>query len=148
MTIYGIGTDLCDVRRIRETLARRGDRFAERVLGPQELAVFHHRRAQAPGRAERYLATRFAAKEALSKAIGLGLRPPMTWQSCEVLNGPLGEPQLQLHGALAAWFLERGLRAHVSLTDETDQAMSFVVVEHHAPAACPPGPLPASPSRA
>lgn len=129
MSIYGVGTDLCDIRRIRETLARRGDRFAERVLGPRELAVFHARRKQAPGRAERYLATRFAAKEALSKAIGLGLRPPMTWQACEVLNGDQGEPLLQLHGALADWFRERGLRAYISLTDETDQAMAFAVVE-------------------
>ena len=72
--IYGIGTDLCDIRRIRATLARRGERFAEKVLGPHELAVFRERRAKVEARGEAYLATRFAAKEAFSMAIGLGLR--------------------------------------------------------------------------
>ena len=71
--IFGVGTDLCDVRRIRAVLARRGDRFAERVLGPNELIVFHARRAQHEERGIRYLATRFSAKEAFSKAIGLGV---------------------------------------------------------------------------
>ena len=60
--IYGIGTDLCDVRRITATLARKGDRFAEKVLGPDELKVFHARRARVEGRGIRFLATRFSAK--------------------------------------------------------------------------------------
>ena len=72
--IFGIGTDICDIRRIAAVLARRGDRFAERVLGEHELAVFHSRRAQFADRGTRYLATRFSAKEAFSKAIGLGRR--------------------------------------------------------------------------
>ena len=79
--IYGIGTDLCDVRRIAATLARRGDRFAERVLGARELEVFHARRARVEERGVRYLATRFSAKEAFSKAIGLGIRQPMSWRA-------------------------------------------------------------------
>jgi holo-[acyl-carrier protein] synthase len=64
--IYGIGTDIGDIRRIEATVARRGDRFAERVLGPAELKVFHARRARAEGRGLRFLATRFSAKEAFS----------------------------------------------------------------------------------
>ena len=127
--IYGIGTDLCDVRRIEATLARRGDRFAERVLGPTELRVFHARRARSPVRGLRFLATRFSAKEAFSKAIGLGIRSPMTWATCEVVNDPSGKPLLKLSGALAAWFAERALVAHVTVTDEGDYAASFVVVE-------------------
>ena len=127
--IYGIGTDICDLRRIAATLERRGDRFAERVLGPGELAVFHARRARVEARGIRYLGTRFSAKEAFSKAIGLGLHTPMTWRDCEILNLPSGQPQIRLHGALADWFDARRLRAHVSLTDETDYATSFVVVE-------------------
>jgi holo-[acyl-carrier protein] synthase len=127
--IYGIGTDLCDVRRIEATLARRGDRFAERVLGPAELRVFHARRARAPLRGVRFLATRFSAKEAFSKAIGLGIRSPMTWSACEILNEASGKPVLQLSGALAAWFTARALVAHVTVTDEGDYAASFVVVE-------------------
>ncbi|MBL8350063.1 MAG: holo-ACP synthase [Burkholderiaceae bacterium] len=127
--IFGIGTDVCDIRRLRATLQRRGDRFAERVLGPAELQVFHGRRARAEVRGVAYLATRFSAKEAFSKAIGLGLRMPMTWRACEILNLPSGQPVVRLNGALAEWFAERGLRAHVSVTDETDYAASFVVVE-------------------
>ncbi len=79
--IYGIGTDVCDVRRIAATLARRGDRFAQRVLGAHEIEVFHQRRARAEARGIAYLATRFSAKEAFSKAIGLGMRLPMSWRA-------------------------------------------------------------------
>jgi holo-[acyl-carrier protein] synthase len=131
--IYGIGTDLCDIRRITATVARRGDRFAERVLGPAELAVFHGRRARAEGRGLRFLASRFSAKEAFSKAIGLGIRSPMTWRACEILNEPSGKPFVRLSGALAQWFEARGLVAHVTVTDEADYAASFVVVETRNP---------------
>jgi holo-[acyl-carrier protein] synthase len=127
--IHGIGTDICDIRRLRATLARRGDRFAEKVLGPAELAVFHARRSRAEVRGVAYLATRFSAKEAFSKAIGTGMRMPMTWRACEILNLPSGAPFVRLNGALADWFVQQGLRAHVTLTDETDYAASFVVVE-------------------
>lgn len=130
--IFGVGTDLCDVRRIRAVLARRGDRFAERVLGPNEIVVFHARRAQFEERGIRYLATRFSAKEAFSKAIGLGMRTPMTWRGCEVAKQPSGKPEIRLHGALADWFSTRRLRAHVSVTDEADYAASFVVVEQES----------------
>ncbi len=127
--IFGIGTDICDIRRIRATLERRGDRFAEKVLGPQEMQVFQARRARAEVRGVAFLATRFSAKEAFSKAIGMGLRMPMTWRACEILNEPSGKPFIRLHGALAAWFDVRRLRAHVTVTDESDYAASFVVVE-------------------
>ena len=131
--IYGIGTDVCDIRRIEATLGRRGERFAERVLGPTELQVFHARRAKVEGRGLRYLATRFSAKEAFSKAIGLGLHAPMTWRDCEILNRPSGQPYVYLHGALAQWCSERSLQAHVTVSDETDYATSFVVVEVISP---------------
>ena len=128
--IYGIGADICDVRRIAATLERRGERFAARVLGPHEITVFRARHTKVAARGISYLATRFSAKEAFSKAIGLGLRMPMTWRDCEIVKAPSGKPELRLHGALAAWFEARGLSAHVSITDETDYAASFVVVEH------------------
>ena len=127
--VYGIGTDICDLRRMQQTLERRGERFAERVLGPNELQVFHARRGRHPARGLRFLATRFSAKEAFSKAIGLGIRTPMTWSACEILNEPSGKPFIRLSGALAEWFAERALVAHVSVTDETDYVASFVVVE-------------------
>lgn len=127
--IYGIGTDVCDIRRIEATLGRRGDRFAERVLGPEELKVFHARRARVESRGVRYLATRFSAKEAFSKAIGLGIHAPMVWRDCEILNRPSGQPYIRLHGALAQWCAERRLQTHVSVSDESDYATSFVVAE-------------------
>jgi holo-[acyl-carrier protein] synthase len=129
MTVYGIGTDLCDVRRIAATLERKGERFAEKVLGPGEIEVFRARRARVEGRGLRFLATRFSAKEAFSKAIGLGLHMPMTWRDCEILNERSGKPFVRLHGALAEWFEARDLVAHVTVTDETDYVATFVVVE-------------------
>ena len=127
--VYGIGTDICDIRRVTATLGRRGDRFAERVLGSRELEVFRYRRGKLQDRGVRYLATRFSAKEAFSKAIGLGLRMPMTWRGCEILNLPSGKPEIHLNGVLAEWFEARGLCAHVTVTDEADYAASFVDVE-------------------
>jgi holo-[acyl-carrier protein] synthase len=127
--VYGIGTDICEIRRIGSVLARRGDRFAERVLGPHEIEVFRARRARHDLRGAAYLATRFAAKEAFSKAIGLGMRMPMTWRDCEVVKAASGRPQIRLHGALADWFTARGLTAHVSVSDEAEVATAFVVVE-------------------
>ena len=135
--IYGVGTDICDVRRIAATFARRGERFAERVLGAHEIEVFRTRHAKVEARGISYLATRFSAKEAFSKAIGLGMRSPMTWRDCEVIKAPSGKPQIRLHGALALWFKARHLQAHVSVSDETDYAASFVVVECIAPKETP-----------
>lgn len=127
--IYGIGTDVCDLRRIAATLQRRGDRFAEKVLGPGEWQVFQHRRARVEARGIAYLGTRFSAKESFSKAIGLGLHRPMFWRDCEILNHPSGQPFVRLHGELAGWFAARRLSAQVTLSDESDYAVSFVIVE-------------------
>jgi len=127
--VYGIGTDVCDVRRIRASLEKHGDRFALKILSEAELATWRSRSARWPERGVRYLATRFSAKEAFSKAVGMGMRMPMTWRSCEVAKLPSGQPVVVLHGALKEWFEARGLVAHVSVTDETDYAASFVVVE-------------------
>jgi holo-[acyl-carrier protein] synthase len=127
--IVGIGTDVCDIQRIAAALQRHGDRFAQRVLGPEELRVFEARRARVAQRGLSYLATRFSAKEAFSKAIGLGMRMPMSWRACEVINAPGGRPEVRLHGELARWFQERHLRAFVSVSDEANVATAFVVVE-------------------
>jgi len=127
--IYGIGTDICDVRRIRASLDRHGDRFAQKILSEAEFATWKQRSARWPERGVRYLATRFSAKEAFSKAIGLGMRMPMTWRLCEVGKLPSGKPAIVLHGGLKDWFAAQGLSAHVSVTDETDYAASFCVVE-------------------
>ncbi len=127
--IYGIGTDVCDVRRIRTSLERHGERFAQKILSEGELAVWQQRTARWPERGLRYLATRFSAKESFSKAIGLGMRMPMTWRLCEVAKLPSGKPHIVLHGELKEWFEAQGLTAHITVTDETDYAASFCVVE-------------------
>ena len=127
--IYGIGTDICDVRRIRAGVERHGDRFAARILNDAEFATWKTRSARWPERGVRYLATRFSAKEAFSKAIGLGMRLPMTWRACEIANLPCGAPTVVLHGALKDWCAARRLGVHVSVTDETNYAASFCVVE-------------------
>ncbi len=127
--IYGVGTDICDVRRIHASLERHGARFAKKILSEAEFATWQERSLRWPERGDRYLATRFSAKEAFSKAIGLGMRMPMSWRLCEVSKLPGGQPTIVLHGGLKKWFEARNLTAHVSLTDETDYAATFCVVE-------------------
>jgi holo-[acyl-carrier-protein] synthase len=127
--IYGIGTDICDIRRIRAAMERHGERFALKVLSNAEMQTFRARSVRWPDRGVRFLATRFSVKEAFSKAIGLGMRMPMTWRHCEVGRLPSGQPTIVLHGALKEWCATRQLRAHVTLSDETDYATSHVIVE-------------------
>ncbi|MEZ5651931.1 MAG: holo-ACP synthase [Burkholderiaceae bacterium] len=130
--IFGIGTDIVLVDRIERLIERWGDRFPRRVLGPDELREYERRRTRGRHGAAysaRYLAKRFAAKEAFSKAIGLGLRAPMTLLSLQILNRRGGQPVLVPRGALEQWLNERNLRGHVSLSDEIDSAVAFVIVE-------------------
>ena len=130
--IYGIGTDICDIRRIRASLDKHGERFAQKVLSDNEMQTYRARSERWPERGVRYVATRFSAKEAFSKAIGMGMRMPMTWRLCEVAKLPSGQPTLVLHGVLKEWFEAKGLSAHVSVSDESDYATSYVVVEKTA----------------
>ena len=129
--IYGIGTDICDIRRIRASFERHGERLALRILSDNEYATWQARSARWPERGISYLATRFSAKEAFSKAIGLGLRLPMRWRDCEIANAASGKPEIVLHGALKAWVEARRLSIHITLTDETDYAASFCVIEQN-----------------
>lgn len=130
--IYGIGTDICDIRRIKAALDRNGDRFASKILSDAEFKVWKTRSARWPERGLRYLATRFSAKEAFSKAIGLGMRMPMSWRLCEISKMASGKPEIVLHGGLKDWVTEKGLTAHITVTDESDYAASFCVVEKNA----------------
>ncbi len=127
--IYGIGTDIIQIARLEAALARSGERFAAKILGPDELEIFRTRRAAVEVRGLRYLATRFAAKEAFSKAIGLGLRMPMTWRSAQVMNAPSGQPAIVASGALYEFMQQNGLSARVSISDEAEYAVAFVIVE-------------------
>src|SRR5512135_554471 len=125
--IYGIGVDLIEIARIEAACARFGDRFARRVLTERELERWMARRARSETRGIAYLATRFAAKEAISKALGLGMRTPMTWRAVEVVNDPSGRPVAVAHGELRAFMQDRRLRLHVSLTDERTMATAYAI---------------------
>ena len=127
--IYGIGTDICKIPRIEAALARHGERFAKKILGPQELEKFRARSAKNAVRGVRFLATRFAAKEAFSKAIGLGLRMPMTWPAAQMLNHPSGKPMIVCSGVLADFMEKNRLSAQVTISDEEEYAVAFVIVE-------------------
>ncbi len=127
--IFGVGTDICDVRRVRASLDRHGSRLANKILGPAEYTTWQSRSTVCPERGVRYLASRFSAKEAFGKAAGLGIRPPMSWHLCEISHRASGQPCVVLHGGLRDWFDAQGLRAHISLSDEADYAVSYCVLE-------------------
>jgi holo-[acyl-carrier protein] synthase len=123
--IYGIGTDIVLVSRIETALARHGARFPRRILSAAELAEFERRHDRA-----RFLAKRFAAKEAFSKALGLGMRMPMAWRRMWVGHDGRGKPLLVYEPELDAYVKARGIAAgHLSITDERDHAVAFVVLE-------------------
>ncbi len=131
--IYGVGTDLIELDRIAQAQARFGERFARRILGPQELERLVARTQGSPRRGLAYLATRFAAKEAISKALGLGMRLPMTWRAVEIVNAPSGRPVAIAHGELARFLRAKRLRLHVSVSDERTVAMAYAVAEVEDP---------------
>jgi holo-[acyl-carrier protein] synthase len=123
--ILGIGMDLCEIGRIQKALDRWGERFAGKVLVEHELQRFRRHRKPAA-----YLAKRFAAKEAFSKAVGRGIRYPVNWHNVGVVNARSGKPSLEFSAALLEWMRERGMgTVHLSLTDETGLAAAYVIVE-------------------
>ena len=126
--IVGIGTDILKIERLQAAYDRTQGRLAERILGPDEMLVFKARLARNHKRGIAFLATRFAAKEAFSKAIGLGMRMPMTWRSLQTLNEVSGKPVTSYSGALASFMTEKQWQAQVTVSDELDMAIAFVVV--------------------
>lgn len=122
--LHGIGTDIVAVARMGEALARHGVRFAERILVPAELADYLSARDQ-----PRFLAKRFAAKEAFAKALGSGLRPPATLRAIAVTHDELGKPAYTFDECLAAHLDALGLGAHLSISDERDYVLAFAVLE-------------------
>ena len=123
--IYGVGTDVVEIARIEQALARFGERFARRILCDPELARFQGHRLPAS-----YLAKRFAAKEAFTKALGTGIHAPANWHGVWVRNLPSGKPVLEYSDALKQLLSTRRISAgHVSLTDERGVAMATVILE-------------------
>ena len=129
----GLGTDTWGVGGRGAGGGRHGGGVAQGGLSDAEFVTWKARSARWPERGLSYLATRFSAKEAFSKAVGLGMRMPMTWRLCEIGNLPSGKPVIVLHGGLKDWFEAQGLCAHVSVTDESDYAASFCIVEKISP---------------
>ncbi|MFA5521643.1 MAG: holo-ACP synthase [Castellaniella sp.] len=127
--IAGVGVDMVRVDRIEAVFSRHGERFLKRILGEGEQLIFHRRHARDAARGMRFLATRFAAKEAFSKAIGLGMHMPMAWSRMQTLNAPGGRPVVHLADPLHDWYNTRFGPAHVSLTDERDMVIAFVVIQ-------------------
>jgi len=123
--IYGVGTDLIEIGRIDRALKRFGDRFARRILCEPELKRFRaHRQPVA------YLAKRFAAKEAFTKALGTGIHAPANWHGVWVVNLKSGKPQLEFSDDLQKLLRQRQIRrSHLSLTDEREIASATVILE-------------------
>jgi holo-[acyl-carrier protein] synthase len=123
--IVGVGTDVCSIERIRKSLDRFGDRLVRRILTPAERPRFERVKDKAG-----HLAKRFAAKEAFAKAIGTGIHAPFTWHSITVTRNAKGKPGIQPDDVMAKHLKKLGVtEAHISLTDDGDVAMAFVVLE-------------------
>ena len=123
--IYGIGTDLVSIKRIEATLFRFGDRFLHRILHEEEVAEYA--KSSQPAR---FIAKRFAAKEAFSKAFGTGIGEIVGWHDIRVTHDALGKPQIETSDALRKVLaMKQIVHSHISITDETEQAMAFVVIE-------------------
>jgi len=123
--IYGVGTDVVEIGRIEKALERFGERFARRILCEPELKRFAKHRLPAS-----YLAKRFAAKEAFTKALGTGIHAPANWHGVWVTNLKSGKPVLEFSSDLQKLLEMRGVtRAHVSLSDERGVAFATVILE-------------------
>ena len=123
--IYGVGTDIVEIARIEKALSRFGERFAKRILCPPELKRFEAHKQKA-----NYLAKRFAAKEAFTKALGTGIQAPANWHGVWVKNLPSGKPVLEFSSALQELLQKRQiLNHHLSLADERGMAVATVILE-------------------
>jgi holo-[acyl-carrier protein] synthase len=123
--IYGVGTDVVEIGRVQKALERWGERFAKKILVDSEMNRFAGHRLPA-----NYLAKRFAAKEAFTKALGTGIRSPANWHGVWVANLRSGKPVLEFSDPLKALMKEKGVtRSHVSLSDEKGVAFATVILE-------------------
>ena len=123
--IHGIGTDIVEYARIEALWVRYGERFEARVLSVRELAE-----CQSSPSIPRLLAKRFAAKEAFAKAVGSGMRHPVSFQRISITHGRLGKPMLQFDEVLCAYLAQLGINGHhLSISDERGMVVAFVVLE-------------------
>ncbi|HAT1572228.1 TPA: holo-ACP synthase [Kluyvera cryocrescens] len=125
MAILGLGTDIVEIARIEGVIARSGDRLARRVLSENEWAIWETHQQPV-----RFLAKRFAVKEAASKAMGTGIRNGLAFNQFEIYNDELGKPKLRLWGEAQRLAEQMGIvHIHVTLADERHYACATVIVE-------------------
>jgi holo-[acyl-carrier protein] synthase len=123
--IYGIGTDIVEVKRIREVLNRYGISLAKKILTSQELLTYKRTEGK-----ENFLAKRFAAKEAFAKALGTGMRFPVNFKSIEIIHDSLGKPKIKTISKLTLLVKSYNIRhCHLSISDEKNLAAAFVILE-------------------
>jgi len=123
--IYGIGTDIVESLRIAQSLNRFGERFARRILTDSEWSEYN-----LSGKPILFLASRFAAKEALSKAMGTGLRHPVNLTYITIAHDHLGKPYFEFHPDLSQLINDKGItQHHLSISDEINMACAFVILE-------------------
>ncbi len=125
MKIVGTGVDIVDVARIAEAVTRHGGRFLARVFTPAEAEYCRSRGVPA-----QHFAARFATKEAVLKALGTGWSAGIAWRDVEVINGPAGQPAVELHGGAARRAQNLGIAAiHVSISHTSDHAVAHAIAE-------------------
>ncbi|PHM46271.1 4'-phosphopantetheinyl transferase [Xenorhabdus mauleonii] len=125
MAIIGLGTDIVEISRIEEIVGRSGERLAKRILSDREWLQY-----QQHNQPIRFLAKRFAVKEAAAKAFGTGIRNGLAFNQFEVINDPLGKPTLELHGEASSLANTLNVKSmHVTLADERRYACATVILE-------------------
>lgn len=127
--IFGIGTDILQISRIKAAIKNYGNRFAQKILGSCEMSIYLARSDKANIRGIRFLAMRFAVKEAFSKALSIGMRAPVTWHSIQVLNTMNGSPCVLYSTCMKTWMIHNQCIAHVSMSDEIEYVVASVVLE-------------------
>ena len=124
--IYGVGTDLVDIERVKKILSKNRDGFIKRVLSEHEQALFANKTDSAA-----YCAKRFAAKEAFAKALGTGIGQVVSFQDLTVRNNENGKPHFNPSEKLRQYLVEKNIKqAHLSMSDESQNAIAFVVLEN------------------
>ena len=123
--IYGIGTDVVEVKRIKGAIERFGDAVAKKILNNAEYSIYNKTKVK-----ENFLAKRFAAKEAFAKALGTGFRGMVTLKSIEVTNNSLGKPSIKMTAGLQNLVDSLDIKScYLSISDEKNIAVAFVVLE-------------------
>ena len=127
--ITGIGCDVVELKRVEEVLLKHGERFVERILTPNEMPLYHKRLSLSKGHVIAFVASRWAAKEAVSKALGTGIAEDVTFHSMEVMHNTKGAPQMLFRNALRERLMKEGIFVHISITDEKTMVAAFAVAE-------------------